>query len=136
MKREGDGATPIGSWAIDQVYYRRDRLKPPTTTPTARPIQLSDGWCDDPTDPRYNCPVQLPYHGSHEILSRADHVYDLLLVLNYNRRPRLLNRGSAIFCHLARKNFEPTEGCIALRERDLRLVLLRTKRGDQFVVRG
>jgi L,D-peptidoglycan transpeptidase YkuD (ErfK/YbiS/YcfS/YnhG family) len=136
IKREGDGATPVGSWAIAAVFYRQDRLRPPITAHSARPIQPSDGWCDDPSDRNYNRLVRLPCAARTEAMFRSDHVYDIVVVLNYNTRPRLPNRGSAIFCHLARPGFAPTEGCIALTQRDLRRLLQRHGCGDQFVVRG
>lgn len=123
MKREGDGASPIGLWPIRRVYYRPDRTTAPDTRLDCVPLRPSDGWCDDPDDPLYNRPVSLPYPASHEILWRDDHVYDLICELGYNDDPVEAGRGSAIFMHLARETYEPTEGCIALADFDLREVL-------------
>ena len=134
-KRESDGATPIGTWRIESAYYRRDKIVRPRTILPMRPIRASDGWCDDPADRNYNRLVRLPYTGRHENLSRADDVYDIVLVLDHNRRPRRPNGGSAIFVHLARPGFMPTEGCIALAERDLRRLLILCRASTAITVR-
>ncbi|WP_342634963.1 L,D-transpeptidase family protein [Dichotomicrobium thermohalophilum] len=123
LKREGDGATPIGVWPIRGVLYRADRVKRPTTGLTVAAIRPHDGWCDDPRDRNYNRLVALPYPAGHEVLWRDDHLYDLVVVLGYNDVPRSRSRGSAIFMHLAAPGFTPTEGCIAFREADLRKLL-------------
>ena len=113
-KREGDGATPAGRFRLLGCFYRRDRgRRPPTRLPVAA-IRPRDGWCDDPADRRYNQPVRLPYPARHERMWRDDHVYDVVLDIAANRRPVVRGRGSAIFLHLARPGFEPTEGCVAV----------------------
>lgn len=122
-KREGDGATPIGIWKARQVLYRPDRVLRPLTILPVRPIGPQDGWCDDAADRNYNRPVRHPYPASAERLWRPDRLYDIVVVLGYNDQPRCRGRGSAIFLHVATPDFKPTQGCIALRERDLRLVL-------------
>lgn len=118
-KREGDGASPIGIWPISNVYYRPDRIARPQTGLNCIPLRPHDGWCDDPTDPLYNRPVTLPYPASHEKLWRVDHVYNVICELGFNDDPILPGQGSAIFMHLAKVNYEPTEGCVALAEADL-----------------
>jgi len=123
LKREGDGATPIGAWPLRAVMYRPDRTARPRCALRVSPIRPDDGWCDDPSDRNYNRPVRLPYPASHELLWREDHLYDLVVVLGYNDGPRIRGRGSAIFMHLAAPDFAPTAGCIALREPDLRKLL-------------
>lgn len=122
-KTEGDGGTPIGRWSLREVFYRADRRPRPQTRLPARPIVPTDGWCDAPQDRNYNRIVTLPYPASAEHLWRDDHLYDLIVVLGYNDRPRIQGRGSAIFMHLARSGFPPTEGCLALEEHHLRLLL-------------
>ncbi|MFP3921344.1 MAG: L,D-transpeptidase [Dichotomicrobium sp.] len=122
-KREGDGATPIGVWPVRAVLYRPDRVRRPRTALPVSPIEPRDGWCDDPQDRNYNRPVRLPYPAGHEVLWREDHLYDVVAVIGYNDWPRTRGRGSAIFMHLASSDFAPTEGCIALRENHLRLLL-------------
>jgi L,D-peptidoglycan transpeptidase YkuD (ErfK/YbiS/YcfS/YnhG family) len=113
-KREGDGATPIGNWRLVSALYRADRMPRPTTRLPLRAIRRDDGWCDDPSDRRYNRQVRLPYAGRQERLWREDHLYDVVLVLDYNLAPALPGRGSAIFLHIATPDFRPTEGCVAI----------------------
>jgi L,D-peptidoglycan transpeptidase YkuD (ErfK/YbiS/YcfS/YnhG family) len=127
-KREGDGATPVGTWVARQVFYRPDRVLRPQTRLPVRPLGRRDGWCDDAADRNYNRPVRHPYPASAEHLWRQDHLYDIVVVLGYNERPRRRGRGSAIFMHVAAPDFKPTQGCIALRERDLRLLLQKLGR--------
>lgn len=122
-KREGDGASPIGSWPMKRVFYRADRIAPPETNLQLVPLKISDGWCDDPADPLYNRPVTLPYEASHEKLWREGHVYDIIVELGHNDDPPVPSLGSAIFLHVAKPDYAPTEGCIALSEEDLRVVL-------------
>jgi L,D-peptidoglycan transpeptidase YkuD (ErfK/YbiS/YcfS/YnhG family) len=122
-KREGDGATPVGCWRVAAVLYRPDRVRRPPTRLPLRRIRPGDGWCDDPADRNYNRAVQHPYPASAERLWRADHLYDVVVLLAHNWRPRMRGRGSAIFMHLARPGNQPTAGCVALsREHLLRLV--------------
>ena len=122
-KKEGDGATPLGAWACVKVYYRADRVRRPQTTLRAEPLRAGIGWCDAPNDRNYNRKVTLPYAASAETLWRDDHLYDVIVVLDYNLMPRSRGRGSAIFLHVARLSPSPTEGCIAIkREHLLRLL--------------
>ena len=130
IKREGDGATPIGAWPMRRLYYRNDRLDRPKTALPCRAIAASDGWCDAPEDPAYNQLVALPFAQSHEVLTRDDAIYDLLVVLGYNDDPVVPGRGSAIFLHLARPDYGGTEGCIALAMNHLLAVLAEAKPGD------
>jgi L,D-peptidoglycan transpeptidase YkuD (ErfK/YbiS/YcfS/YnhG family) len=134
LKREGDGATPIGIFSLAGVLWRADRNPPPRTGLPCRPIRPTDGWCDAVGDRNYNRPVRHPYPASAEHLWRADHLYDIVVVLAANTRPRVQGRGSAIFLHLARPDGGPTAGCVALSRRDLRLVLERLGRGARIVV--
>lgn len=122
-KREGDGATPIGRFALRHLLYRADRLDTPTTDLTATPIKPTDGWCDAPNDPFYNRPIQHPYSVSAERLWRDDARYDLIVVLGHNDDPVIPGAGSAIFLHVAAEDFRPTEGCIALHTEDVLALL-------------
>lgn len=132
LKREGDGATPLGSFALRQVFYRSDRMMRPRTQLPIRAIRTEDGWCDDPASRNYNRLIKLPSRRA-EGLMRKDHLYDLVVVLGYNDRPRVKGKGSAIFLHLARPGYTPTEGCVALSRHDL-LMLLRRHRCSTVVV--
>lgn len=134
-KQEGDGATPIGCWPLRRVLYRPDRLAPPSTRLPAAPLTPEDGWCDDPADPRYNRPVRRPYPASHETLWRDDGIYDLIVVLGYNDRPVRAGQGSAVFLHIARLDFAPTEGCIALQQPDLLTLLAEVGKAARLRVR-
>jgi L,D-peptidoglycan transpeptidase YkuD (ErfK/YbiS/YcfS/YnhG family) len=122
-KREGDGATPAARMKLRRVLFRADRGQPPRCALPVEPVAPSDGWCDDPAHRSYNRPVQLPFDGSHEALWRDDAVYDVIGVLGWNDEPVERGRGSAIFLHVARADYRPTQGCVALAERDLRAVL-------------
>ena len=129
-KREGDGASPIGAWPIRRVLYRQDRVSAPNTRIPTFPIAPNDGWCDAPDDPNYNRPVTLPYPASAETLWRDDNVYDIIVILGHNDDPVVPGAGSAIFWHLARPDYAPTEGCVAVAEADMRAALARAKPGD------
>ncbi|HEY7900454.1 MAG TPA: L,D-transpeptidase family protein [Caulobacteraceae bacterium] len=133
-KREGDGATPAGLWALRRLLWREDRAEPPRTRLPMRRLEPDDGWCDAPGDLAYNRPVRLPYGASAEALWRDDRLYDLLVVLGYNDDPVVAGAGSAIFLHLARPDFGPTQGCVALGAADLLHVLELARPGDSLRV--
>lgn len=122
-KAEGDGGTPTGLLPLRRIFYRADRGPIPRTALPRMPIGPDDGWCDDPAHPDYNRLVRLPFDASHEAMWRADEVYDIVAELGWNDAPVMAGRGSAIFLHLARLDFSPTEGCIALARADLLVVL-------------
>jgi L,D-peptidoglycan transpeptidase YkuD (ErfK/YbiS/YcfS/YnhG family) len=123
FKREGDGATPRGTFLVRQAFYRRDRGLPPRLTVELRPLRAHDGWCDAPKDRNYNRRIRRPYPESAEAMWREDGLYDLVVVLGYNDAPRVRGLGSAIFMHVAKTGLAPTEGCIALRWHDLRILM-------------
>lgn len=125
-KREGDGGSPRGRFRLRGGFYRPDHwtARPRTALPL-RALRRDDGWCDDRKDRRYNRPIRLPAPGiSAERMWRDDGLYDLVLDIDYNRAPIRRGRGSAIFMHIAREGYRPTEGCVALTRADL-LKLLR-----------
>jgi L,D-peptidoglycan transpeptidase YkuD (ErfK/YbiS/YcfS/YnhG family) len=122
-KQEGDGATPAGVLALRRVLYRADRMPPPDCATPIEPLAPDDGWCDDPQHRDYNRMVRLPHDGRCEELWRSDELYDLVGVLGWNDAPVVRGRGSAIFLHVARPDYAPTEGCVALALADLRRVL-------------
>jgi L,D-peptidoglycan transpeptidase YkuD (ErfK/YbiS/YcfS/YnhG family) len=113
-KHEGDGASPEGRFALLRGFYRADRLALPPTRLPMRALRPEDGWVDDPLDPNYNRLVALPYKAHVEEMWRADGLYDLVVLIGYNTDPAVPGRGSAIFLHVARPDFAPTVGCIAV----------------------
>ncbi len=141
-KREGDGATPAGAMRVLRGFYRADRMTRPACAVPLRPVTRDLGWCDDPASPAYNRPGPLPMRASHEEMWRADGLYDVVFVLDYNLYPRRAGGGSAIFLHCAREDggargrggLKPTLGCVALRGADMRRLLPRLGRGTRVVV--
>lgn len=129
-KQEGDGATPAGLWPLRSLLWRPDRVPTPSSRLPARAIEVDDGWCDAPADLAYNRPVRLPYPASAERMWRDDGLYDLVVVLGYNDAPVIPGAGSAIFMHVARPGYAPTEGCIALALEDLADLVGRAGPGD------
>jgi L,D-peptidoglycan transpeptidase YkuD (ErfK/YbiS/YcfS/YnhG family) len=135
-KREGDGASPLGVWPIRRLLYRPDKGSAPQTALPVESIRREDGWCDASGDPAYNRPVPLPYPASAEHLWREDDVYDLVVILGHNDDPVVSGMGSAIFLHLARPDYSPTEGCVALARPDLEALLAVAKPGDFLEIQG
>jgi len=133
-KREGDGATPAGSFALRLVLYRPDREAKPKTALAARPLAREDGWCDASGDAAYNTMVRLPYGASAETLWREDALYDLIVPLGYNDAPVVAGKGSAIFLHLATPSYAPTAGCVALARGDLLAVLAGADATSRVVI--
>ncbi len=129
-KREGDGGTPVGLFAARRVLYRHDRMGRPRTALPAHPVQQAHGWCDDPKSPLYNRQVRRPSTHGHERLWRADGLYDLVLVIGHNDRPAVPGRGSAVFVHVGRPDYAPTEGCVAFGIDDMLHILARLNPGD------
>ena len=134
FKREGDGATPVASMALLGCYARSGRLsglRPALPTIRSRP---DSGWCDAPTHPAYNRPVRLPFPAGTEMLQRADRLYDLVVVLDWNIRERQRGKGSAIFLHIAREGYAPTEGCVAVSPTDMRRLAPFLHKGVRLTV--
>ena len=128
-KREGDGATPVGAFKVRRAFYRPDRLLRPLTRVPLTPLAPDDGWCDAAGDRNYNRKVKHPYPASAERMWREDHLYDVVVVLDHNERPRVQGGGSAVFIHCARPGFSPTAGCIAFQRPDLLRLLRRLEPG-------
>ena len=118
-KKEGDNITPKGLYKIVKIYYRKDRIKKVSSKFKLIKITKNIGWCDDPNSEKYNQIINLPTKYSYEKLYRKDNVYDLILVLNYNMNPIIKDKGSAIFIHIAKKKYQPTQGCVALKKDNL-----------------
>ena len=124
-KREGDGGTPRGRFRLKRLWWRADRITRPRTGLPVRPIGPSDAWSEDPADRRYNRPVRRRAGEPGDRLMRDDGLYDLIVEIDHNDRPRIAGRGSAVFIHIARAGFAPTAGCVALRRNDLLRLLER-----------
>lgn len=135
-KREGDGATPVGVHDLVGLLYRPDRVGRGQVPDWAVPIRPRDGWSDDIRDPDYNLMVTRPHPFGHEALFRADPLYDLILLTDWNWPSAVKGRGSAIFIHTWRRRGCPTEGCVALARRDLMWMLPRIRYGTRLVVRA
>lgn len=135
-KREGDLASPIGVWPMRRVLYRPDRGGARAAALPVQALAPDDGWCDAPGDPAYNRPVKLPYPASAERMWRDDHLYDLVVVLGHNDDPPAAGKGSAIFLHLAREGYRPTEGCVAVARGDMEALLAMAKPGDAVEIRA
>ena len=118
-KKEGDFITPKGTFKIKEIFYRKDRVQNLITRLKKTVIRKNMGWCDDPKSKKYNKLIYFPFKHSAEKLYRRENIYDIILVLNFNMNPVKKNKGSAIFIHIAKKNFQPTQGCIALDKSEL-----------------
>ena len=133
-KIEGDNITPKGTFNIVKIYYRSDRIKKISSKYELIKIIKNMGWCDDPKSKKYNQLIKLPTKYSHENLYRKDNIYDFILVLNYNMKPKIKNKGSAIFIHVAKKNYKKTAGCIALRKADLICLIKEIKKNTRVII--
>ena len=133
-KSEGDGATPVGAHKIAAMLYRPDRMTRPA--PWAMPIRPGYLWSDAAGDAQYNQLVRAPYEHSHEALRRADPLYDLVLITNWNWPHAVPGRGSCIFIHQWRRPGYPTEGCIGFRRDHLRWIAQRITPGSRLIVRA
>ena len=122
-KIEGDKCTPKGTFKLGKLYYRKDRVKKPITKLIVKKIKRNTGWCNDPTNKLYNQEIKVNKKIKHEKLFRKDYKYDFIIPINYNSKRPKIGKGSAIFIHLT-KSFKPTLGCVALKKKDL-LILLK-----------
>ncbi|MEL7272048.1 MAG: L,D-transpeptidase family protein [Pseudomonadota bacterium] len=122
---EGDGITPLGQFRLITAYWRPDKVRVYAYPLPSQAIFQNSGWCDEPGHPRYNRPVRLPFGASHERMWREDHLYDVVIVLDHNQSHHLSVGGSAIFFHLAREDFTPTEGCVAVSREAMEYLLPR-----------
>jgi hypothetical protein len=132
--REGDNITPKGTYKILNIYYRKDKILQIKSSIRKIKINKKMGWCNDPRSKHYNKQIKLPSQLSHEILYRKDNVYDIVCVINYNINPTLKNKGSAIFLHVARKKYQKTKGCIALKKNHLVKLLSLIKKKTKIKI--
>jgi L,D-peptidoglycan transpeptidase YkuD (ErfK/YbiS/YcfS/YnhG family) len=133
-KIEGDNITPKGTFDIVKIYYRDDRVKKISSKFKLIKITKKLGWCDDPKNKKYNKLINSSTKYSHEKLYRKDNIYDLILVLNYNMSPIIKNKGSAIFIHVANKNYKKTAGCVALKKSHLIKLIKKIKKRTKVII--
>jgi L,D-peptidoglycan transpeptidase YkuD (ErfK/YbiS/YcfS/YnhG family) len=133
-KREGDGGTPRGRFRPLRLWWRADRLPRPRILLPVRRIGPDDAWCEDPHDRRYNQPFRRSANEPGDRLSRADSLYDMIVEIDHNTRPRVAGRGSAVFIHVAKPGLAPTAGCVALRPRDLKMLLGRMNSKTRILI--
>jgi len=130
--REGDFITPKGKFKLIKIYYRSDRIKKINSTLKTIKIKKNMGWCDDVSSNYYNKQIKISKKIGHEKLHRKDNLYDIIVVLNYNLNPIIKGKGSAIFLHVAKKNYNKTHGCIALKKNELLSLISKIKKNTQI----
>ena len=133
-KQEGDLKTPSGIFKLKKIFYRKDRIKFFNTPLKKNYIKKNMGWCDDVSSDYYNKEIKFPFNGTAESLWRKDNIYDLIIVINYNFRPIIKNKGSAIFLHICKKNYLPTKGCIAINKKDMFDLIANLKKNSQLII--
>ena len=133
-KREGDYKTPLGTFTVEELFFRKDRIKKPKTLLKAKEIKQNMGWCDDIKHPKkYNQLIKINSKIKHEKLKRSDNKYDLLIPISYNRKNPKVGLGSCIFIHLT-KDYKPTAGCIALKKKDFLIMLKLIKKNSKIKI--
>jgi len=133
-KIEGDWKTPIGTFPIRKIYYRSDRITKLDTKIESIPLSQNDAWCDDSQSPQYNSLIKLPFSRSYENLWRDDELYDVIIVIGYNDKPVIPNKGSAIFIHLTKENMEYTKGCLAIKKEDMINLLKKIEKDTKIEI--
>ena len=132
-KIEGDNCTPVGTFSLGPVYFRKDRVDKPITKLKTLKISKQMGWCDDPNNINYNKEIRLNKKIKAEKLYRKDKIYDIIIVINYNTRRIIKNKGSAIFIHVT-SNYKPTKGCVALSLNDIEILLKIIKKNSKIKI--
>tara|TARA_B110000967_G_C18694140_1_gene464539 strand:- start:206 stop:697 length:492 start_codon:yes stop_codon:yes gene_type:complete len=122
-KREGDEKTPRGSFSLKSIFYRKDRILKINSVLIKKKIKRDFGWCDEPNSKFYNKLINFPFKDSAEKLWIKQNIYDVIIVINYNLKPTIKHKGSAIFLHIAKKNYPSTKGCIAVSKKDMMLLI-------------
>ncbi len=133
-KKEGDKKTPKGTFSIENLYFRKDRIKKPFTSLKCIEIKKDMGWCDDIQYPKkYNKLIKVNKKIKHEKLKRKDYKYDLVIPIKYNFKKPIVGRGSCVFIHLT-KNYKTTAGCVALKEKDFLIMLKIIKKNTKIII--
>ena len=133
-KKEGDKRTPKGEFRLKYILYRKDRVFDIQTTLKKIKIDKKMGWCDDPKSIYYNKIIKYPFKYRSEKLWRRDNIYDIIIIIDYNLKPVIKNKGSAIFLHIAKKNYQPTDGCIAVSKKNIKLLLSKINKKTKIKI--
>ena len=133
-KREGDKKTPKGVFRLKYILYRKDRIFKIKTKLKKIPINKKMGWCDDPNSEQYNKIINYPFKYRSEKLWRKDNIYDIIIIIDYNLNPVIKNKGSAIFLHIAKRNYQPTNGCIAVSKKNIKLLLSKINKKTKIKI--
>ena len=133
-KREGDKKTPKGSFKFVSLFYRKDRIKKIKSNLKKYVIKKNMGWCDDPYSKYYNKLIRFPFKFGAEKLYLRKNIYDIILILNFNLNPVVKNKGSAIFLHISSRNYTPTNGCIAVSLKDMKLLLKKINKKTSLTI--
>ena len=133
-KKEGDQKTPKGTFSFKSIFYRKDRMRNLKTTIKKKIITKNMGWCDDSNSKYYNKLIKLPFKKKAEKMWLEDRIYDVLVVIDYNIKPVIKNKGSAIFLHIAKKNYPPTKGCIAINKKDILFLINKINNKTKLII--
>lgn len=133
-QKEGDQITPKGIFRVKKILYRKDKVKGLKSKIKKIPIKKGMGWCDDPLSKDYNKLIYYPFKYGSENLYKKNNIYDIILVLNFNMQPIKKAKGSAIFIHVAKNNFQPTEGCIAIKKIELKKLVNFIKDKTKIII--
>ena len=133
-KKEGDYRTPRGSFILNSIFYRKDRVGKIKTKLKKVIIKQNMGWCDDATSKQYNKLIRFPFNYSAERLWLKANIYDVIIIINYNLKPIRKNKGSAIFIHIARKNYKSTKGCIAINKREIKSLINKINNKTKLII--
>ena len=133
-KKEGDEKTPRGTFLLKSLFYRKDRITKIKSLLVKKKINKAMGWCDDTNSKHYNTMIRYPFNFSAERLWLKENIYDVIVVINYNLKPAIKNKGSAIFLHIAKKNYAPTKGCIAVSLKNMMLILSKVSSKSKIII--
>jgi len=133
-KIEGDEKTPKGTFGFKSIFYREDRVSKIITSLKKMVIKINMGWCDDVSSKYYNKRIKLPFNHHAEHFWLKENIYDVIIIIDYNLRPIIKNKGSAIFLHIAKRNYSPTKGCVAVSKKDMNLLLMKINNKTKLII--
>jgi L,D-peptidoglycan transpeptidase YkuD (ErfK/YbiS/YcfS/YnhG family) len=133
-KLEGDNKTPVGTFKFNSIFYRKDRIKKIKISLKKNVIKKKMGWCDDSNSKFYNKLIMFPFKFKAEKLWLRENIYDIVLIINYNTNPVIKEKGSAIFLHIAKKNYQSTKGCLAISKKDMNLLTSKINTKTKLII--